>query len=179
MIFDLLLMLALQLVLVPVMTLRTIMLVKGYTKYAVPLGFLETFIYIIGVSIVLNGEQNIIKMLVYSIGFAAGSYLGSKLEKKLAIGFTTLQVNIQNNNQELINELREDGYGVTVFEGQGRDSARYKLEIVCKRTKQKSLINRILKVEEDAFIVVYEAMEFKGGHLLKNLKNTSKQKKNQ
>jgi uncharacterized protein YebE (UPF0316 family) len=167
-------MLVLQLVLVPVMTLRTIMLVKGYTKYAVPLGFLETFIYIIGVSIVLGGDQNVIKMLVYSIGYAAGLFLGSKLEKKLAIGFTTLQVNILNKNQSLIDELREDGYGVTVFEGQGRDSVRYKLEIVCKRNKQKSLIAKILKVEEDAFIAVYETIEFKGGHLLKNLKNIAK-----
>jgi uncharacterized protein YebE (UPF0316 family) len=171
---ELLMMISLQLIYVPVYTLRTILMVKGNTKIAVPLGFLETLIYISAVSIVLNGDQNIAKMLVYSSGFAVGLYIGSVFEKKLAVGYISLNVNIQNKNEQLITNLREEGYGVTVFEGQGRDSNRYKLEIVCKRSNQKKLIERILKTEEGAFITAYEPIEFQGGYIVKQMKKFNK-----
>ncbi|MDD3323432.1 MAG: DUF5698 domain-containing protein, partial [Paludibacter sp.] len=53
-------------------------------------GFMEALIYIFGLAIVLSGDQNILEMVVYAIGFAAGLILGIYIEQKLAIGFTSI-----------------------------------------------------------------------------------------
>ena len=174
---DIILLLILQLVYVPILTLRTIMLVKNMSVLASIMGFLEALIYVFGLSIVFSGEQSLAQMVVYALGFGVGLLVGSKVEEKLAIGYITLQVNLQEKNEELIDVLRKEGYGVTVFEGLGRDSKRYKLEILTKRNKEDKLVSLIEKYEEKAFMISYEPRKFRGGFLLTNMKKRIKHKK--
>jgi uncharacterized protein YebE (UPF0316 family) len=174
---DIVMILVLQLIYVPTFTLRTIMLVKGYTLNASILGFVESIIYVFGLSLVFNGDQNFMAMMVYAIGFGVGILIGSKIEQELAIGYTTIQVNLVNKNQELIDLLRNEGYGVTVFEGQGRDSNRFKLEILTKRNQEEGLFEVIEEHEPNAFIISYEPRKFQGGFLLKAMKKRKRKKK--
>ncbi|PIC90931.1 hypothetical protein CSV71_02420 [Sporosarcina sp. P21c] len=104
-------------------------------------------------------------------------YIGTMVEEKLAIGYTAIQVNIPTLNQPLIDKLREEGYGVTVFEGTGRDSIRYKLEILTKRNQEEGLYEMISEYQPNAFIITYEPRKFKGGYLLKAMKKRKKRKK--
>lgn len=79
---DILLILLLQLIYVPIYTLRTIFLVKNITVLASILGIVEMLIYVFGLSLVFGGEQNIASMVVYAVGFGLGIILGTKLEQK-------------------------------------------------------------------------------------------------
>ncbi|QST02674.1 DUF2179 domain-containing protein (plasmid) [Pontibacillus sp. ALD_SL1] len=171
---DILLILVLQLLHVPTFTLRTVMLVKGKSLAAASLGFLEALIYVFGLSIVFSGEQNAVTMLVYAVGFAAGLFLGTLIERKLAIGYTTFQVITKTKNMDLVEGLRKEGYGVTLYEGEGIDSKRYKLDILTKRNQEKDLFQKIESYEPSAFIVVYEPKAFKGGFWLKSMKRRRK-----
>lgn len=175
---DILLILLLQLIYVPTFTLRTIMLVKGLSKQAAIFGFVESLIYVFGLSIVFNGEQNPATMIVYALGFGIGILIGTKVEQALAIGFTTIQVNLQNLNQDLVDLLRKEGYGVTIFEGEGRDSKRFKLEILTKRNQEIGLFDLIEEYEPQAFIISYEPRKFQGGFLKKAMKKRKSIKKN-
>ncbi|WP_078548745.1 DUF2179 domain-containing protein [Litchfieldia alkalitelluris] len=167
---DILLIFLLQIVLVPVLSLRIIFVVKSMNALASIFGFLEALIYVFGLSIVFSGEQSFAAMIVYALGFAAGIFIGGLIEKKLAIGFTNLTVNLVNRNAELISTLREQGFGVTVFEGMGKDSIRYQLQILTKRNMEDTLIKTIEHYEPQAFIIAYEPTRFKGGYLLKSMK---------
>lgn len=173
---DVLLILLLQFFYVPCFTLRTIFLVKHLRIQATMLGFVEALIYVFGLSLVFNGEQNFISMLVYAIGFGLGILIGTLIEEKLAIGYTTIQVNLPVKNDPLIDHLRYEGYGVTVFVGEGRDSERYKLEVLTKRNQEEGLYELIEEYEPQAFIISYEPIKFKGGYLLKAMKKRKRKK---
>ncbi|OLS34723.1 DUF2179 domain-containing protein [Bacillus sp. MRMR6] len=175
---SILLIFLLQIILVPILSLRIIFVVKNMSIPASIFGFIEALIYVFGLSIVLSGEQSIAEMLVYALGFGAGIYLGGYIENKLALGYTTLTVNLMNKNMDLVSNLRESGFGVTIFEGMGKESVRYQLQILTERNVEEKLINIIEQYEPNSFIISYEPRKFKGGYLLKSMKKQLKRKAN-
>jgi uncharacterized protein YebE (UPF0316 family) len=168
--FNILLIFALQLLYVPVLTLRTIFLVKNMSVAASSFGMLEALIYVFGLSLVFSGHQSIAEMIVYAVGFGVGLYIGTRIENKLAIGYTSINVTILDLNEELILLLREKGFGVTVFDGMGRDGKRYQLEILTKRNRENEVMKLIEEYEPKAFIISFEPRKFKGGFLTKVMK---------
>lgn len=167
---NIILIFALQLIYVPVLTLRTIFLVKNMSVAASSFGVLEALVYVFGLSLVFSGHQSIAEMIVYAVGFGVGLFIGTRIENKLAIGYTSLVVNLMEINEKLIDLLRNKGFGVTVFEGMGRDSKRYQLEILTKRSRENEVMNLIEEYEPKAFIISYEPRRFKGGFLVKSMK---------
>jgi Uncharacterized protein conserved in bacteria len=154
-----------QLLYVPMLTLRTICMVKNLKVLTGIFGFMEALIYIFGLAIVLSGDQSILEMVVYAIGFAAGLTLGIYIEQKLAIGFTSIQVNIEQENATLIEVLRKEGFGVTAYYGQGKYGKRTNLDILTKRKCEKRLLRIIDEYEPRAFIMSFEPKMFRGGYL--------------
>jgi uncharacterized protein YebE (UPF0316 family) len=172
--YDIILIFLLQITLVPILSLRIIFVVKNMILLASVFGFLEALIYVFGLSIVFRGEQSIAEMFIYALGFGIGIYIGGLIENKLAIGYTTLTVNLMHKNTDLVTSLRNEGFGVTVFEGMGRDGIRYQLEILTKRSLEERVIDVIEHEEPHAFIISYEPRKFKGGYLLKSMKKKMK-----
>lgn len=168
---HIILIILLQLTFVPLLTLRTIFMVKKMNLLASCFGFLESFIYVFGLSLVLSGEQTTLAMAIYAFGFGLGLYVGGIVENKMAIGYTSFSVNLNKRNNEMITILREKGFGVTLFEGEGRDSKRIKLEILTKRSREKELLACIDIYEPSAFIIAYEPTKFRGGFLVNSMKN--------
>lgn len=167
---DLLYIILLQFIYVPIFTLRTIFMVKNIVVLSSILGFLEAIIYLYALKIVFSDLSNVYAMIVYAAGFSLGIFIGNALERKLAVGYTVFSVNLMNKNKEMVEFLRTQGYGVTLYKGEGRDSERYKLEILTKRSKENELLFQIEKYEPSAFIIAYEPKTFKGGYLLKVMK---------
>lgn len=171
---NIVLILLLQLIYVPLLTLRTIFLVKNMTVIASLLGFAEALVYVFGLSLVFSGEQGPLAMLVYALGFGLGIIIGGLIENKLAIGYNNFAVNLMDKNTDLIDHLRNEGFGVTIYEGEGRDSKRYKLDILTKRNREEELLALIDKYEPKSFIVSYEPRRFKGGFLVTTMKKAKK-----
>lgn len=167
---NIVLIIILQLVYVPFLTLRTIFLVKNVTFLAAIFGMIEMLIYVFGLSLVFNGEQSILAMVVYAVGFGLGIFLGAKIERKLAIGYIYATINTQQKNEKLIEFLRSEGFAVTTFIGEGRDSNRYKYEILTKRNREAELFKIVEQFEPNAFIISYEPKSFKGGFLVARMK---------
>src|SRR5690606_22323000 len=76
-----------QLIYVPVLTLRTIMMVKGMKERASAMGMLEGVIYVVALGIVFSDLSNYYNMAAYALGFGVGLYIGQIIEQKLAIGY--------------------------------------------------------------------------------------------
>jgi len=162
---KLVIILIVQLLYVPMLSLRTISMVKNLKVLTATFGFLEAIIYIFGLAIVLSGEQSYLEMVVYAIGFSLGLIAGILIEQKLSIGYSSFHVNINHENPVLVKELRDKGYGVTTYAGEGRNSQRLMLDILIKRKNEDELVSYILKYEPEAFIISYEPKMFKGGYL--------------
>lgn len=162
---KLIVILIVQLLYVPMLSLRTISMVKNLKVLTAIFGFLEAIIYIFGLAIVLSGEQNFLEMGVYAIGFSLGLIAGIVIEQKLSIGYSSFHVNINHENSILVKELRDKGFGVTTYLGEGRTSQRLMLDILIKRKNEDELMKLILKHEPTAFVISYEPKMFKGGYL--------------
>ncbi len=170
---DIILLIVVQVLYVPLLALRTISMVKKLTLLTAMFGFMESIIYVFGLAIVFTGEQSFLQMFVYALGFAIGLIVGIQIENKIAIGYTSIMVNIRELNQELVDKLRESGYGVTIFIGQGKDSARYRLDILAKRSRENELMSLIEEYEPSAFVLAYEPTRFKGGYMEAMMKKNS------
>lgn len=161
----------LQLIYVPLLTLRTTFVVKGKKVQASLFAFLEAIIYIVSLGIVFSDLKNFLNIGSYILGYGIGVYIGGRIEEKLAIGYRSIHVNLTNYNESLINKLRELRFGVTTYEGEGiNKEKRYKLEIVSHRSRENEVISLIQSLEKNAFIVSYEPTQFRGGYITKQLK---------
>lgn len=174
---NIVLILILQLCYVPMLALRTISMVKKLTLLTAFFGFLESIIYVFGLALVLSGDQSTLAMLVYAIGYSLGLMIGIKVEDRIAIGYRSVLVNIKTVNQELVQALRNQGYGVTVTQGDGREGTRTMLDILTKRSSEKMLFKLIESYEPHAFITSFEPTRFKGGYIEQLMKKQSAIKK--
>lgn len=144
-------------------TMRMLMVVRGQRLYAAFIGFFEVIIYIVALNKIFSNLNNPINLIVYAAGFATGNFVGSLIEEKLAVGTLTVQVITMKAPLELTEILREQGFGVTVIEGQGREGTRYILQIILQRKCINILRKKIDEWDPDAFWTIFDARYTKGG----------------
>lgn len=146
-------------------TIRTIMVVRGKKLMAACIGFVEVTIYILAINKVLSGMDNLFNVFMYSLGFAAGNYIGVIFEEKMAIGTIVAQVVTKKDQEfEISNYLREKGYGVTITEGKGKEGEIDILKIVLDRKNLKSFEKDIMRFDDRAFITITDVRDIRGGY---------------
>lgn len=144
-------------------TLRIIVLVRGKRYLAGLFGFVESIIYLLALSFVVGRLDNPLNIIMYGLGFASGNIVGSFIEERMAMGFITVQVISLQKPQELCCHLRETGYGVTSWEGEGREGKHCVLNITLARKKLGRLMEIIDQWDGKAFVTVLDARSTKGG----------------
>src|SRR5690554_3583061 len=165
--------LAINIVYVSFFTIRMILTLKGQKYLAAALSSIEVMIYIVGLGLVLDNLDKIQNLIAYAAGYAIGVLLGSKIEEKLALGYVTVSVITNRYDEPLPNKLRDEGYGVTSWMGEGRDGPRLMMEILTRRVKQKELYNHIIAFDSKAFIISHEPKHFHGGFWVKGMKRSN------
>src|SRR5690554_3056327 len=103
---------------------------KGYRLLASMISMFEVFIYLIGLTIVLDNIDKPLNIMAYCLGFAGGVYLGAKIEEWLALGYVTLQIVVDNESTQLPVVLRKKGYGVTSWLADGKDGQRMVMQVL-------------------------------------------------
>ena len=106
------------------------------------IGLVESAIWIIAVSKVIQNVADPILITGYAAGFSAGTILGSYLENIIGVGSMVVKVFIPNKSNNLANILRDNRYAVTVINAEGRDGV---VKIYwCIVTRKK--LNKVLKI---------------------------------
>ncbi len=134
------------------------------------MGMLEGVIYVVALGIVFSDLSNYYNMAAYALGFGVGLYIGAIIEEKLAIGYVSIEVNIPQKNQSLIDRLRELGFSVSSSSVEGMNSHRCQLDCTARRDREKEFIAIVSNYEPAAFIVSFEPRSFKGGYITKAMK---------
>ncbi|HEY8392391.1 MAG TPA: DUF2179 domain-containing protein [Capillibacterium sp.] len=147
-------------------TIRILMLTRGKRVLAAGLGFFEVSIYITALSAVVGNLDNPWKVLAYALGYSTGTLVGGYLEEKLAVGYTFVELVPKSHPAELTNALREENFGVTVLEGEGRSGPRYILNIILRRKDLPRLQRVIDRVDPEAFYTILDARGTKGGYIM-------------
>lgn len=143
-------------------TIRVIMIAKGYRSKAPIIGFFQVLIWIITITRIMANLENWTAYIGYAGGFAIGTYVGMKLEEKLALGYELIRVITSTDATRLIRELSEKGYHITFVDGEGRDGKVGILFIVERRKVIRDVIEIIKKLNPKAFYTI-EDVRFVGG----------------
>ncbi len=134
-------------------TLRLIVVSNGKKKLGAILQFLVTLIWIILTSSVLIGlKDDIFKAIAFAFGSLFGSYLGSVLEEKIALGTNIFMVEIENSKSlKLIDILEKEKFNTSrVRSGNDKNTI---LVVTGRRKDKGKIVSLIRKIDEKAIIL--------------------------
>lgn len=132
-------------------TLRIVFISKGDKIIAPVLGFFEILIWLMAITRIMQNLDNVSCYIAYAGGFAAGNFVGLKIEEKLAMGIQMFRIITQKDASLLIDYLSESGFGATTIEASGINGKVHVIYSVVKRSENKRMINIINKFNPNAF----------------------------
>ena len=133
-------------------TMRSLLVAKNKPIYAALIGLVESAIWIIAVSQVINDINDPLLIGAYAAGFAAGTILGSYIERIVGVGNIVVRVFCSANSPSVAETLRDKGYGVTIIDGEGKDGPVKIYLCVIPRRRLKSVLEMIKEINADSFI---------------------------
>jgi len=156
-------------------TLWLILVNRGEKLKAAFVSFFEVAIWLAIAGTVLIGfQEDILKSVFYVVGTAVGIYTGSTIEGRIALGFSSIQVilaqdNLNQNNvaEELADKLRKNDFAVTIMEGKGMLGKRDILLLHLKRKRIKKALTLIKEDISNAMITVSDVIMVRGGYIKK------------
>jgi len=137
-------------------TLRIIFTARGKKQLAPILGFVEVFIWISAISQITKGAHNIVAYLAYACGFAVGTYVGLRIEEKLAMGTFVVRAILPERVKNLTETLHEKGYGYTRVSAVGSQGAVNLIYIVVSRKSLPEVASIVQNAHPKAFFTVEE-----------------------
>lgn len=147
-----------------------ILTLKGRRYLAAFVSIFEVFVYILGLSLVLENLDGIQNILAYAVGYALGIVTGSIIEERLALGYITVNVISSNPTLNFTERLREEGFGVTSWTSSGMEGDRLAMQILTPRKQELRLYKLITEIDPRAFLVAYEPKHIQGGFWVKQVR---------
>ena len=158
-----LLIFGLRVVDVSMSTIRILLSVRGYKVIVPIMGFFEVLIWVTAVGNAIMFLDSGWHLLGYAGGFATGNVVGLLIEERLAIGYATIRIVSTHAGVEMADALRNIGFGVTEFGGQGRDGRVEIIYTVCMRRDVERVIDEVERWDTQAFITVEEPRDIRWG----------------
>ncbi len=133
-------------------TMRALLVSKNKPIYAALIGLIESAIWIVAISQVIKDIDDPVLITAYAAGFAAGTILGSYIERLVGVGNIVVRVFCPEDSPSVAETLRDNGHGVTVIDGQGKDGPVKIYLCIIPRRKLKSVLAMIEEINPNAYI---------------------------
>ena len=133
-------------------TMRTLLVSKNKPIYAALIGLVESAIWIVAISQVVKDIDDPVLIGAYAAGFAAGTILGTYIERIVGVGNIVVRVFTTSNSPSVAEPLRDNGHGVTVIDGEGKEGPVKIYLCVIPRRKLKSVLAMIEEINPNAYI---------------------------
>lgn len=149
-------------------TMQTMYLVKGRRKIATILGFIDVLIWFIVVKEALNTElESIFIALAYAGGYAAGTFTGSGITKKIMKGTVSVQIITKDENNKVTSAIKENGYSASIIESKGiyNGESNYMIYAQIDNKKIREFKFLITSIDPYAFITITESKEILNGYI--------------
>jgi uncharacterized protein YebE (UPF0316 family) len=146
-------------------TVRLVAIARGRRILAASLAFLEALIFAVVIANVVSDLDNIVNLLSYCLGAAAGSYVGMVLETRLITGYAKISVISVVQGHEIALKLREMNFGVTESIGMGHEGQVSMLTIVVNRKDAPAVLQTARTLDPKAFISMEEAQRVEHGYI--------------
>ncbi len=136
---------------VTVGTIRIVMIAKGQKMWAPILGFIEIMVWLMAISRIFANLDNWVCYIAYGLGFAAGNFIGLKLEEKLAMGIVKIQIITRKTASQLIEKMKASGYGLTYHDAKGGSEDVSIIYSIIKRIELPKVVEQIKTYNPNAF----------------------------
>lgn len=137
-------------------TIRIIFISKGFKVLAFLVGFFEVLIWLLAINQIWSDFSNPLLLLAYAAGFATGNYVGIYLDEKISIGNSMIRIIVIKNSKKLVNELKKNGYQLTVIDGHSADQNIdvKMILVVVKRKELKNVLKILKKINPNSFFTI-------------------------
>lgn len=149
-----LLIFVLRVVGVTLATLRTLFMTRGLELLSAVLGFFEVLVYVLAIGAVVSDLTNIPNVIGYCLGFSAGTVIGIRIERRMALGFVTVHAVSSQKGRQVAEALRTAGFGATLTWGEGRLGEVAMIESVVSRKDALAASDVVHSADRDAFVVI-------------------------
>ncbi len=155
-----------KLIEVAMAVVRIVLITKGEKLKGSVIGFFEVIIWVIvAATVITDITEDPFKVVVYAFAFAIGNYVGSLVEKKMALGTVKIEAIVKKiHGKTLSSELRTMGFAVTAVDAYGRDDRKEVLFLHVPRRRVDETIHVIKSFQKDVVITVNDIRPIYGGH---------------
>ena len=135
-------------------TLRILYVNKGKPLFGAILGFIESAIWIVAISQVIQDLNDPFLIFGYALGFAAGTIMGSYIENTIAIGDIVVRIFVpkDSDSEKVAEQLRTNGLGVTIINGEGMQGEVTIAWCVTPRKRLKEVMKIVSVITPDAYV---------------------------
>ncbi len=150
-------------------TLRIIVVANGKKIIGAILQGIIAIIWIcITGLVVVDILKDPLKIVAFALGSIVGSYLGSIIEEKIALGNKLLTIIVDSKNENKISQkIRDNNFAVTTTLGKGMENEKSILFALIPRKKINSIIKIVKSIDINALVISENAFNIYGGYLNK------------
>ena len=136
-------------------TLRIIVVANGKKKIGAILNGIVAIVWIFVTGVVIiDINKDILKIVFFALGSILGSYLGSIIEEKMALGNNVLICKIEEKFENVIKEKLKTYQIITMCE---KDTKQSVLLIFLKRKESKNISKIIKNIDKNSIMIVEKA----------------------
>lgn len=151
-------------------TLRVVFISRGFKNAAPFIGFFEVLIWIIVVRQIFTDVTNPLWFVAYAAGFGLGTYLGIIISEKLSVGEVLVRIITTKGADQLIKALKENDYGITVTDSQGKHGKGKIIFSVIHSKELTEFVNIINQNNPKAFFTIEDVRKVSSGQFKKRNK---------
>ena len=145
-------------------TVRTVIMVKGKIWITTFLAFIEVLIWFMVAREALMTDMNSFFIPIsYALGYATGTFIGTYISNNFIRGIIGLQIIANQNQMELINAIKKNGFAVSVLDLKGNKNGLLLCQINNK--KEQKFIKIVKQYDPSAFIIVNETKYVHNGFI--------------
>lgn len=148
-------------------TLRIVLIGRGEKLVGSIVAFFEVVVWLLIASAVLT-KPDAYKIIFYALAYACGTYLGTWIDDKLALGLSSVQIIVNDceSAHKICKELRDAGFGVSTLDAHGiDDQPRYMMLINIRRKLTPTVLKLVNSINSSAFVTVSDVKALRGGHM--------------
>lgn len=135
-------------------TMRVMFIMNGARRWAPLLGFFEALIWLLAIGQIIQNISNAYSYLAYAGGYATGTYIGMRIEAKIAIGRMVVRVISKQDVSPLIDWLVGQGYRYNTVEAIDHEGNANILFSVVPRSKLEAFLEAVRYFQPDAYYTV-------------------------
>lgn len=133
--------------------LRTVCIFRNLKREAAIIGFFEALFWTLAAAKVTTNLDTPAFVVAYAFGFSLGTFVGLKIENRLAIGNQVLRV-FTRSSSEILPVLRNSGLRVTKFAGEGQSGSVDLLMLKLPRKGVEKITDTIKSLDPSSFYFI-------------------------